>query len=683
MPGRKKKSAVQRRAEKVRPLTEGAGESAEDYRHGDRRKNIPGSGQADYDTAPVERKKYAYDPHLDPQLVWAGKAERTSFEVDTVSLHIHERISTQAILRAAQSRAVQRTLFNDPAEELKPAQRVEFYKHDMGWTNRLILGDSLVVMNSLLEREGMAGKVQVTYIDPPYGIRFNSNFQPSIADPKPKEASDSGLTREPETIQAYRDTWQLEIHSYLTYLRDRLLLVRDLLHETGSCFVQISEENLHRVRLVMDEVFGPGNFCAIIAYKTTTGRTSRTIPSVCDFILWYAKDASQVKYHQLYIERNFAEDLRGEFKFIELDKGKWRPLTDAEKAAPEKLDRNKVFRTNSAVAPGVRPNTTGAFEHDGVRYDSGPTSNWMTTMEGMKRVASLGRLIRENSPSRMFKQFWTDFPYIPVTNVWTDTRSEQNKSYVVQTDDRVIERCILMCTDPGDLILDPTCGSGTTAWVSEKYGRRWVTIDTSKVALSLARERLLLAQFPYYRLQNLELGIRGGLTYDVAEHVNIRSLGRAEEAKRVTLYDSPQRETNRVRVSGPFSVEAIPKFSLANAEPTDGRAENLTANIANILELLRKDGVTFKGGKKMAFTRLTPTSGGVIHAEGEAQQDGKAIQVAVSIGPMHGPVTVDQMLEAQNEVSADVKLLIFVGFSFDPECFAFRDKRQPKSTRWE
>lgn len=672
----KPKSQAERRADKIKPLVEG--ENVEDYRHQDKRKNIPSSGQADYDTTPVEKKTYKYDPHLDPQLHWAGKAERLSFDVDTVSLHIHERISTQAILRAIRSKAVQRTLFNDPSEDLKPGQRVEFYKHDMGWTNRLILGDSLVVMNSLLERENMSGKVQMIYIDPPYGIRYNSNFQPAINKRDAKDGADTTLTREPEMVRAYRDTWELGVHSYLTYLRDRLFLARELLAATGSCFVQISEENLHRVRLLMDEIFGAENFAAIIPYKTTTGRTSDLIPSLCDFLVWYTKDKSQVKYHQLFVERDFEEDIRGEFKFLALDEKKFRKLTQDEIANPAKIDRTKVFRTNSAVAPGVRPNTTGSFEAGGITYDSGPASNWMTTIPGMKNVAKQGRLIPTNSPSRMYKQYWVDFPFIPLTNAWMDVRSEQNKAYVVQTAERVIERCIVMVTDPGDLVLDITCGSGTTAACAEKWGRRWITTDTSRVALSLARQRIMTSRFPFYKLQNPSLGVRGGFNYEVATHVTLRSLGKDDSPKRETLYDRPLEEVGMVRVSGPFTVEAIPRFTLVDGSSGNANVANAEASITNIIELMRKDGLTFKNDKRLKFVRLTPMTGGVIHGEGEAEQDGKPIRVAVSVGPMHGPVTVDQVQAAIQERPSDAQLLVLAGFAFDAEARALLDKRPPK-----
>lgn len=675
------KSKAQKRADSTRSLI--IGEAVEDYRHAqDTRKNIPSSGQADFDTAPVEKKTYAYDPHFDPQLVWAGKAEHTSFDVDTVSLHIHERISTQAILRAARSKAVQRTLFND-TDSLRPSERIEFYKHDMGWTNRLILGDSLVVMNSLVEKENLAGRVQCIYIDPPYGVKFNSNFQPSIARRDVRDGDDASLTREPEQIQAYRDTWALGIHSYLTYLRDRLLLARGLLTESGSIFVQISDENLHHVRELLDEVFGAGNFVGIIAFRKTAGLGASALSSVADFILWYAKDASAVKTRKLFIPRGLEDDVGNRYTRVQLSDGTRRVMTSEEREDPARLPKGaRVYRHDNLTSQ--RPaggSDVREYEFDGKVFTPGK-GTFKTDKPGLDRLAAARRLAYPTPNSLAYVRFLDDFPFTELSNVWTDTQTgafTDEKVYVVQTNVKVIERCILMASDPGDLVLDPTCGSGTTALVAEQWGRRWITIDTSRVAVALARQRVLTARFPFYALQNPDLGVRGSFEYERVPHVTLRSIAQGVPEEPVVLHDRPREEEALVRVAGPFTVEAVPKFTLA----TNGdAAKNTGANVNNLLELLRKDGVTFKGGKKLKFLRLTPSNRGVIHGEGEAEQDGKKIDVAVSIGPLHGPVTPDQVVEGIRDAEG-ANLVIFVGFSFDPEVYAYMDKKAPKSMRVE
>lgn len=317
-----------------------------DYRHkNEKRKNNPDAGLASYNYKPQQKIKYSYDSHLDPQLIWAGKAERTSFEVETVSLHIHERVSTQAILKSVQRAEEwrQEKLFAEP--EMPLNKRIEFYQHEMEWANRLILGDSLLVMNSLLERELMAGKVQMIYIDPPYGIAYNSNFQPIITSRDVKDGDDSSLSREPEQIQAYRDTWTLGIHSYLTYLRDRLLLCRELLHETGACFVQMSDENVHLVRNLMDEVFGRENFCAIVTFRKTSAQTSRLLPPVADYLLWYAKSKEKVKYNSLFEPRDAISDPH--YSWVEMPDGTRKPVSKADKASSF---RGRLYRIDQIAS---------------------------------------------------------------------------------------------------------------------------------------------------------------------------------------------------------------------------------------------------------------------------------------------------------------------------------------------
>ena len=514
-----------------------------DFRHAEaRRKNNPPAGAAPtYEVRERHIKSYAYDPHLDPQLVWAGKAEHTSFEVDVVSLHIHERISTKAILRAVRRpEPLQLDLFGETP--LPADQEVEFYRHEMGWANRLILGDSLLVMNSLLVKEGMAGKVQMIYMDPPYGIKYASNFQPRI-DKRDVKDSDEDLTHEPEQIKAYRDTWKLGIHSYLTYLRDRLLLCRELLTESGSIFVQINDENLHLVRCLLDEVFGRENFVAVISFVKTSGKGGALLDVVNDFLLWYAKDKAQVKYRQLFLDKELGEEGTKGYQHVQLPDGTRRRLTSAEIESPALLPEGaRVFKAGGidSQEPG---RTTFPFVFEGRSFlPAGGKRHWATSQEGMERLRQAERLfVAGNTLS--YVRLLDEVPTRPLTNIWTDTGIAgygDPKVYAVQTNTKVVERCILMTTDPGDLVFDPTCGSGTTAYCAEKWGRRWITCDTSRVALAIARQRLMTAKFDYYELRDPERGPAGGFIYETVPHITLKSIAQNEKIDEIAAKYQPQ-----------------------------------------------------------------------------------------------------------------------------------------------
>lgn len=439
----------------------------------------------------------------EPWLDWSGKRERPWFEVDPVALHMHERVSTQAILRVLARQDVQRDLFADP--QLDYARAVQFYRHDVDWANRMILGDSLQVMASLARREDLAGRVQMIYIDPPYGIKFASNFQPQLGQRDVRDRRQD-LTREPETVKAYRDTWTLGIHSYLAYLRDRLAMARELLSDSGSIFVQISDENLHRVRCVMDEVFGVENFCGIIVYQKTTYASSTLLPTLNDYLLWYARDAESIKYRQMFSELDELEAKR-KFRYVAIGGlfGLKRMMSKKEVLSGGQFPEGSVpFMSDNITSPGAS-STPSEFTYDGKTYLPGTNLHWKTDINGMTRLASSGRIFAAKNSIR-YVRLPKDFPVSPLKNVWSDTTAgsfQEAKLYVVQTSAKVIERCILMTTDPGDLVLDPTCGSGTTAYVAEQWGRRWITTDTSRVALTLAKHRLMTAKFDYYRLREL------------------------------------------------------------------------------------------------------------------------------------------------------------------------------------
>ncbi|MYJ45210.1 MAG: site-specific DNA-methyltransferase, partial [Rhodothermaceae bacterium] len=542
----------------------------EHYTHqGKERVNNPPVGLVTPDTDGSEdRKTYKHDPHIDPQLQWSGKQERTSFEIPTVSLHVHERIDPHTIIEAVRKRpdgAPQLSLFSTPEENPPIRQAIEFYKHRQNWTNRLIAGDSLLVMNSLLEKEGLGGKVQTTYIDPPYGVRYSSNFQPFVSKPSPAGGDqDKNLTAEPEQIRAFRDTWELGIHSYLAYLRDRLLLACDLLHESGSCFVQIGDENVHRVGMIMDEIFGAENRIATITYATTSGSSTKTLPEIADYLLWYAKDVKKVKYRQLYesLDRKGIIDLFNWDVMVELLDGTCRKLSDEERFDPDQNlpEGARICRRYRMTSQGA--STTGRsepYEWNGRVFPCPPGRQWSISEEGMDRLAELGRLHAAEEQARLnWKRYEEEVPGKPIHNVWAAQMSAQGKRYVVQTAIKPIQRCILMTSDPGDIVLDPTCGSGTTAYVAEQWGRRWITCDTSRVAVAVARQRLLTAVYDYFELAHPNEGVGAGFRYRSIQTVSPKILGYDEEPHQTILYDQPLTDRGKMRVAGPFTVEAVP-----------------------------------------------------------------------------------------------------------------------------
>jgi adenine-specific DNA-methyltransferase len=437
----------------------------------------------------------------EPWLEWSGKREKPWFEVEPVALHIHERISTQAILRVLAREDVQRDLFADPQQEY--AKAVQFYQHDVDWSNRMILGDSLQVMASLARREDLAGKVQMIYVDPPYGISFKSNFQPSLGQRDVKDR-EQDLTREPEMVKAYRDTWTLGIHSYLAYLRDRLTMAKELLADTGSIFVQISDENLHRVRCVMDEVFGAANFASLIPFVKTSGFSSDRLDNVADYLLWYARDREEMKFRQVFNDKEAGGQGTKGYDHVELPNGYRHRLSAGEAESDGIPSDTRLFKAGGMDAQGATSSAVD-FAFEGRSLSPGKNNHWKTSTLGLDRLRRAERLILVGN-TLSFVRYADSFPVFPVNNVWTDTGIAgygDPKIYIVQTNTKVIERCLLMTTDPGDLVLDPTCGSGTTAYVAEQWGRRWITCDTSRVALALARQRLMTARFAFYQLRAL------------------------------------------------------------------------------------------------------------------------------------------------------------------------------------
>jgi adenine-specific DNA-methyltransferase len=640
-----------------------------DYRHKDvKRKNNPEEGLATYLPEEHETKRYEYDPHLDPQLVWTGKAERISFGVPVLPLHIHERITPRAIASLLKRRGERQTrLFDEQDYPLD--KRIDFYKHEIDWANRLVLGDSLVVLNSLLTKELMSGKAQMIYVDPPYAIKYPSNFQPTITDRQVKDKEDKSLTREPEQIKAYRDAWELGTHSWLGYLRDRLLLSWELLSDAGSLFLQINDENLNYAKSLAEEIFGRENFCAIIAFRKTGGLQSSLLASVVDYLIWFAKDKKQMKFHKMFFEKRPGEIGATQYRYILDRNGKMKELSRAELSD---VDPRKVFTHDNLTSQG---NPIIEFKFNGRTFKDSFKSN----PEGLRRLAEAGRLIVVGNTLR-YMRYLADSPFTEINEFWHDTGIsgfEEKKQYVVQTSPDVIERCILMTTDPGDLVIDPTCGGGTTAYAAERWGRRWITCDTSRVALAIARQRLLTSNYPYYSLSHPEEGIKSGFIYETTPHVKMEHFTQNEPTSHEILYDRPRIDHSVVRISGPYTVEGIPP---PTEDPIIGDTARATRHgassdyLATLIETLRTTGIILQDGKRLRLDSLVASSSpGFIHAEGASAADGS--RVAVSFGPRYGSLGVRQAEEAIRTSTANgFATLILAGFHIDLGAQAFVER---------
>jgi len=692
-----------------------------------KRKNIPTEELRDFvaeDEAKPKTMLYPRDPSLDPQLVWKGKDEqdKQDLAVPAVPVYIQEKIHPKYIIEDLRAQAkkekpeLQMQLFAD-FNGLKFEEMVEFYQHEQSWANRMILGDSLLVMTSLAEKEGLKGKVQMIYIDPPYGINFGSNWQVSTRKRDVQDGKAEDTTRQPEQIKAFRDTWKLGIHSYLAYLRDRLVTARDLLTETGSIFVQIGNENVHLVRCLMDEVFGSENFLAEIVFRKTSAQTSVTLPLVSDYLLWYARDKGNIKYRQLYEQKLPEDDIN--YSWIEYPEGKIERLRLDEAILKHREGLGRLFRLDQVTSQTGTESSRFSYEFAGKKFVPAGGRGWSTSRSGLNNLAKARRLIAPAS-ILCYIRFFDDYPVSPLTTAWGDTGSggfAEDKIYVVQTTPKAIERCLLMTTDPGDLVLDPTCGSGTTAYVAEQWGRRWITIDTSRVALALARTRLMSGRFPYYLLADAQEGvkkeaeltgrtppdyktegdIRKGFVYKRVPHITLKSIANnpdikegmtrkeideaiARYAETETLFGQPYEDNKRIRVTGPFTVESLSPHRVIATD--DGEKAGVRAGskpaptddasqfVQIILDNLKKAGVqnTVKN-ERLKFDSLEPYAGEWLHAEGMyTEKDGTSRRVAVCIGPEYGTVDAELVKDAAKEAVKGVgfDLLIVCGFAFDP-----------------
>lgn len=655
----------------------------EAYTHDDKKRtNNPPVGMAQHDKAEEKIKTYQFDPHLDPTLQWAGKVEGTSFEVPTSSIHIHESIKPHSIIshvmkeysEALDGQIVgQQSMFEaeTPAERMRRRREaIEFYQHGVDWTNRMIAGDSLVIMNSLLEKEGMAGQVQMVYIDPPYGIKYGSNFQPFVDKRDVKDKKDEDLSQEPEMIKAFRDTWELGIHSYLTYLRNRLLLARELLADGGSVFVQISDENVHHVRELCDEIMGVENFVSQIFVQKSGGFASDMIDNVGDYIVWYSKNKLVVKYHQLYETKINAKSGLNNYPYVLLSDGTERKLTADEKKDMSMLPPNsRLFGIHSLTsARALGSGDLAEYEYKGRIFTPG-NKTFKTDKSGMDNLAKAGRL--KATDNRLgYVRFFDDFPVVAITNNWDDTRGDMNMIYVVQTAAKIIQRCMLMTTDPGDLVLDITCGSGTTAYVAEQWGRRWITCDTSRVAITLAKQRLMTATFDYYKLAQSEQGVGSGFIYKTVPHITLKSIANNEPAATETLYDQPEIDKSKIRITGPFTVEALPAPVVKPLDNVSDWDEDSTAKQAGWRDQLLATGIMGRGGSRLEFSRVEPLSGTkFLQAEAETKEETPRRAVICFAGetkPMDSRM-VSMAMDEVERLRPAPKLVIFAAFQFDPE----------------
>jgi adenine-specific DNA-methyltransferase len=654
---------------------------------------------------------YPRDPSLDPQLVWHSKDEqdREDLSVPIMPIYRQENVQPQAIIEqirneSQQDSAQEIALFSDfngmPFEEL-----IEFYQHEQNWTNRMILGDNLHVMASLSEKEGLKSKVQTIYIDPPYGIKFGSNWQVSTRKRDVRDGKVEDVTRQPEQIRAFCDTWDMGIHSYLTYLRDRLTAARELLTESGSIFVQIGDENVHLVRCLLDEVFGSENFVASITFLKTSSSTSE-YGGTADYLLWYARLRGELKYRPLFYEKLTGGAGGSGYTRAELSDGTRRPLTKQEIANNDLLPHGaRVFAADNLTSQSMgRQKGEGAsswfkVEIGDREYDPSLKARWKTNKGGMARLLAAGRVMATSGKNLAYVRYLDDFPVAPLGNVWTDTLGQNqfggDKQYVVQTALTVVERCLLMTTDPGDLVLDPTSGIGTTAYVAEQWGRRWITIDTSRVAITLARTRLMSARYPYYLLADspegikreaeitgqippspipkMEGDIKKGFVYKRVPHVTLKSIANnpdihegmsreelaatiARYADSETLFDQPYENKKRLRVTGPFTVESLSPHRTLSEEGDQTHAEAIAQESSNgqfetmILENLKKAGVqNMVREERLKFDRLEPYAGTWIHAEGDYTENGSSKRIAVCIGSQYDTVGSKLVQEAAKE----------------------------------
>jgi len=646
--------------------------------NGDKKVEVEVSGLADA----VAKLKAMSRPFLN----WAGKAERTSFDVPTLPLFVHERLSTKAILETLKKhkrdkQATMLDLFGDPELPIHD-QVLRAYEHMGGWTNRMILGDSLVVMNSLLKYEGLGGQVQMIYMDPPYGVKFGSNFQPFVRKRDVKHGDDADMTREPEMVKAYRDTWELGLHSYLSYMRDRLLLARELLTPSGSIFVQISGDNLHHVQELLDEVFGADQAMSLIPFrKKTMPLGAKYLESITDYLLWYSRNRERAFFQPLLDDMVVEGDTH--WNYVELANGTRRKMSAEEIKNHRTLPPGSIpIQLVSLYPAGLNETGLEPVNVRGRAFRPPPGNSWFTNTAGMKRLADQDRLEPyEDGETLRYVLKLSDSPVTALTNLWADTSAPTEKVYAVQTSTKVIQRCILMTTRPGELVLDPTCGSGSTAFVAEFWGRRWITNDTSRVPLALARQRLLTATYPYFELKDATRGPVGGFEYKskrnrrgeevggIVPHVTLKSIANDQPPDEEVLVDRPERDDKITRVTGSFAFEAtIPTpidWEEAGSQDNEPLGSEDRSFPERLIEVLRRSPVlAIGGGKTVTLENVRPPAKTLSLSAEATVSNGEKKPVALVFGPENGAIS--QLLVANAAQEAAGKRythLYVVGFA--------------------
>lgn len=637
----------------------------------------------------------------DPELFWMHKYGADDLEdrlrIDIRSLYRSEHIAPEQIIQSlykvVEADETQPGLFgiadlfgnSIEADELE--KPLSYYKQANGWANRLVQGDSLLSMLSMAEREGLAGQVQTIYFDPPYGIKYGGNWQIRLNDRNVTDGKDEHLSGEPEQIKAFRDTWELGIHSYLSYLRDRLIVAKELLHESGSIFVQIGDENVHLVRTVLDEVFGSENFVSQIFAKKTTGAGAPSEllspPAVGDYVVWYAKEISKKKFRKLFVEKEFGEEGSTGYKKIELADGsrqsiaEWEAANKSDFSYDDRPRGSKIYALDNLTSQSGGENARFPIKFSGKTFQISRGS-WKTNQEGIQRLIENKRIdCTKNNLG--YVRYFEDFPYTPLINIWTDTVGQNqfggDKRYVVQTAISIVKRCILMTTDPGDLVLDPTSGSGTTAFVAEQWGRRWVAIDTSRIAINIAKTRLLTSTFPHYKLADEETeDIRQGFQYKQVPHITLGSIANNEPPATETLYDQPLEDKKRLRVAGPFTVETLQEqepispSQLASLDDGTNAAENQQFE-ERIFAHLQSAGIKTGDKRENAvFHQVESMTSSALHAYGFYKDEkGRECKAYIHIGPKFGTVSRTAINQAIKECRAlgDADWLVILGFSFE------------------
>ena len=632
--------------------------------------------------------RHEFQRGRDPELYWLNKyrnddedTQMPYLKTEIRSLYAHEDIRPEAIIdnlydlhvHESESAKLQLDLFGDleDRDDDELERLAGYYQHNDNWKNRLIQGDSLLVMNSLLNRENMKGQVQCIYFDPPYGIKYASNWQMKLNSRDVKD-NDTNLTGEPEMIKAFRDTWELGIHSYLSYLRDRFVLCRELLSETGSIFVQISDENLHLVRSLLDEVFGSDNFFSLISFKKTSPLGSKGLAGVSDFIVWYAKNKDSMKYRPLFVPKPIG--IGTMYKNVELVDGTRRPMTKEESINPNLLPKkSKAYRLDKLSSTGYTDSCMYSFDYNGKTYKCGKKS-WRTHYEGMMRLISLNRV---EAPGDLpnYVLYADDFPMQDINNLWTDTAGASDMKYVVQTSEKVIQRCLLMSSDPGDLVLDPTCGGGTTAYVAETWGRRWITIDTSRIALNIAKKRIISAIYPYFKTFDKSATpiIKQGFEYKKVPHITLKNLANNLQPEDEILYDQPEIDKTKIRVSGPFTVETLQSLDVMNPESLMSKSDDYDEYLQfteRIFANLKANGIRNGVKQQQAIMKsVEHVDEPYLNAKGFYTDDeGKEQCVYFMIGPKFGTVSkkaVTEAIRAFRQHTSESRWLAILGFSFD------------------